>query len=187
MSTDFLTTAQAAVRLGIKPRRVCALIAAERLPAEKRGRAYVIRAKDVEAYRRPERPSKLTPEQWQQAIFRYRDGEPAATLAPEFGISKRALQQRLKAEGLLRPRGESQQLRFRTTLPAVIADPGAYAVARYATGESPYTISRALGWGIGGRYRVRRLLEARGVTLRTIAEAACERWKKESPRRENNG
>jgi excisionase family DNA binding protein len=44
---DFLTTKQAAQKLGITPRRVQALIEARRLPAQKFGRDYQIREKDL--------------------------------------------------------------------------------------------------------------------------------------------
>ncbi len=44
---DFLTTKQAAEKLGITPRRVQALIEAGRLPAQKFGRDYMIREKDL--------------------------------------------------------------------------------------------------------------------------------------------
>ena len=44
---DYLTTKQAAERLGITPRRVQALIEAERLPAQKFGRDYMIKEKDL--------------------------------------------------------------------------------------------------------------------------------------------
>lgn len=44
---EFLTTKQAAEKLGITPRRVQALIEARRLPAQKFGRDYMIREKDL--------------------------------------------------------------------------------------------------------------------------------------------
>jgi excisionase family DNA binding protein len=44
---DFLTTKQAAERLGITPRRVQALIEAGRLPAQKFGRDYMILEGDL--------------------------------------------------------------------------------------------------------------------------------------------
>jgi excisionase family DNA binding protein len=44
---DFLTTKQTAEKLGITPRRVQALIEAGRLPAQKFGRDYQIREKDL--------------------------------------------------------------------------------------------------------------------------------------------
>jgi excisionase family DNA binding protein len=44
---EYLTTKQAAERLGITPRRVQALIEAGRLPSEKFGRDYMIREKDL--------------------------------------------------------------------------------------------------------------------------------------------
>jgi excisionase family DNA binding protein len=57
---DYLTTKQAAERLGITPRRVQALIEAERLPAQKFGRDYMIREKDLKLIeeRKVGRPKK---------------------------------------------------------------------------------------------------------------------------------
>jgi excisionase family DNA binding protein len=53
-----LTTAQAAQKLGISPRRVLALIEAERLPAKPFGRVYMIEEKDLKLVknRKPGRP-----------------------------------------------------------------------------------------------------------------------------------
>jgi excisionase family DNA binding protein len=45
---EFLTTKQAAEKLGITPRRVQALIESGRLPAQKFGRDYQIKEKDLE-------------------------------------------------------------------------------------------------------------------------------------------
>jgi excisionase family DNA binding protein len=58
---DYLTTKQAAERLGITPRRVQALIEAERLPATKFGRDYQIREKDLKLVenRKRGRPKKI--------------------------------------------------------------------------------------------------------------------------------
>jgi excisionase family DNA binding protein len=58
---DFLTTKQAAERLGITPRRVQALIEAGRLPAQKFGRDYMIQEKDLKlvAERKVGRPKKV--------------------------------------------------------------------------------------------------------------------------------
>jgi excisionase family DNA binding protein len=44
---DFITTKEAAERLGITRRRVVALVTAGRLPATKFGRDYMIREKDL--------------------------------------------------------------------------------------------------------------------------------------------
>lgn len=53
-----LTTAQAAEKLGISPRRVLALIRAERLPAQPFGPTYMIQEKDLALVknRKPGRP-----------------------------------------------------------------------------------------------------------------------------------
>lgn len=53
-----LTTNQAAEILGVTPRRVLQLIASGRLPAEKHGRDWAIKATDLELVRvrRPARP-----------------------------------------------------------------------------------------------------------------------------------
>lgn len=61
---DFLTTKQAAERLGITPRRVQALIEAGRLPAQKFGRDYMIREKDLKLVedRKVGRPKKVDKE-----------------------------------------------------------------------------------------------------------------------------
>jgi excisionase family DNA binding protein len=61
---DFLTTKQAAERLGITPRRVQALVTAGRLPAQKFGRDYMIREKDLKLVeiRKVGRPKKADKE-----------------------------------------------------------------------------------------------------------------------------
>lgn len=61
---EFLTTKQAAEKLGITPRRVQALIEAERLPATKFGRDYQIREKDLKLVeeRKVGRPRKAKKE-----------------------------------------------------------------------------------------------------------------------------
>ena len=58
---DFLTTKQAAVKLGITPRRVQALIEAGKLPAQKFGRDYMIKEKDLKLVedRKVGRPKKF--------------------------------------------------------------------------------------------------------------------------------
>jgi excisionase family DNA binding protein len=57
---NYLTTKQAAERLGITPRRVQALIEAKRLPAQKFGRDYQIREIDLKLVenRKHGRPKK---------------------------------------------------------------------------------------------------------------------------------
>jgi excisionase family DNA binding protein len=57
---EFLTTKQAAERLGITPRRVQALIEAGRLPASKFGRDYMIKEDDLKLVenRKVGRPKK---------------------------------------------------------------------------------------------------------------------------------
>jgi excisionase family DNA binding protein len=57
---DFLTTKQAAKKLGITPRRVQALVTAGRLPATKFGRDYMIKEKDLKLVedRKVGRPKK---------------------------------------------------------------------------------------------------------------------------------
>ena len=57
---DFLITKQVAAKLGITPRRVQALIEAGRLPAQKIGRDYLIREKDLKLVeeRKVGRPKK---------------------------------------------------------------------------------------------------------------------------------
>jgi excisionase family DNA binding protein len=57
---ELLTTAQAAKKLKVTPRRVIALIEAGRLPASKLGRDYIIEATDLARVkdRRPGRPRK---------------------------------------------------------------------------------------------------------------------------------
>jgi len=57
---DFLTTKQVAERLGITPRRVQALVTAGRLPAQKIGRDYLIKEKDLKLVeiRKVGRPKK---------------------------------------------------------------------------------------------------------------------------------
>ena len=47
--SDLLTTAEAASRLGVSPSRILALIRADRLPARKAGRDWLIRADDLAA------------------------------------------------------------------------------------------------------------------------------------------
>lgn len=55
---NILTTTEAATRLGVSPRRVQALIKAGRLPAQKLGRDWMIRAQDLKLVedRKPGRP-----------------------------------------------------------------------------------------------------------------------------------
>ena len=57
---SLLTTKEVAERLGVSVRRVHALIQAERLPAQKFGRDYLIQEKDLKlvAERKPGRPRK---------------------------------------------------------------------------------------------------------------------------------
>lgn len=60
-STQILSVAEAADKLGVIPRRVRALIAARRLPAARLGeRAWAIRAEDLERVRvrKPGRPAQ---------------------------------------------------------------------------------------------------------------------------------
>ena len=59
-----LTTNEAAERLGVHVTRVRALIVAERLPAQKIGRDYMIRETDLKLVedRKPGRPPKQAPE-----------------------------------------------------------------------------------------------------------------------------
>ncbi|HEU0144657.1 MAG TPA: helix-turn-helix domain-containing protein [Nitrososphaera sp.] len=59
-----LTTKEVAERLGVSVRRVHALIQAERLPAGKFGRDYMIREEDLKsvADRKPGRPPKTKTE-----------------------------------------------------------------------------------------------------------------------------
>jgi excisionase family DNA binding protein len=58
---DFLTTKQAAEKLGITLGRVQALIETGRLPATKYGRDYMIREKDLKLVedRKVDRPKKV--------------------------------------------------------------------------------------------------------------------------------
>lgn len=53
-----ITTAEAAKKLGVSPRRVLALIQAKRLPAKPFGRVYMIEEKDLKLVknRKPGRP-----------------------------------------------------------------------------------------------------------------------------------
>jgi excisionase family DNA binding protein len=57
-----LTTAQAADKLGISPRRLLELIKDERLPAQPFGRTYMIQEKDLKLVknRKPGRPRTTT-------------------------------------------------------------------------------------------------------------------------------
>jgi excisionase family DNA binding protein len=61
---EFLTTKQAAEKLGITPRRVQALIEAGKLPATKFGRDYSIKEKDLKLVedRKVGRPKKIDKE-----------------------------------------------------------------------------------------------------------------------------
>jgi excisionase family DNA binding protein len=60
---DFLTTKQVAEKLGITPRRVQALIEVGKLPAQKFGRDYFIKEKDLKLveHRKVGRPRKVQP------------------------------------------------------------------------------------------------------------------------------
>lgn len=57
---EILTTAEAADRLGVSPRRIRALIKAKKLPAQLFGGVYMINAKDLAKVkdRKPGRPRK---------------------------------------------------------------------------------------------------------------------------------
>jgi excisionase family DNA binding protein len=57
---NLLTTKDVAEKLGVSVRRVHALIQAERLPAQKYGRDYLINEKDIKLVeeRKPGRPKK---------------------------------------------------------------------------------------------------------------------------------
>ena len=61
---NLLTTKKVAERLGVSVRRVHALIQAERLPAEKFGRDYMIKEEDLKSVedRKPGRPPKAKAE-----------------------------------------------------------------------------------------------------------------------------
>lgn len=58
---DFLTTNQVAEKLGVSLRRVQALVTSGRLPAQKIGRDYLIREKDLKLVeeRKVGRPRKI--------------------------------------------------------------------------------------------------------------------------------
>jgi excisionase family DNA binding protein len=60
---DYISTTQAAEKLKVSRRRVLALIAEGRLPAERLGREYLIRPKDLAKVkdRKPGRPPKAGP------------------------------------------------------------------------------------------------------------------------------
>jgi excisionase family DNA binding protein len=57
---NLLTTKEAAERLGVTTVRVCAMITAGRLPAERFGRAYMIKEADLKLVegRKPGRPPR---------------------------------------------------------------------------------------------------------------------------------
>ncbi len=57
---NFLTTKEAAGRLGVTTVRVCAMITAGRLPAQRFGRAYMIKEADLKLVqdRKPGRPAQ---------------------------------------------------------------------------------------------------------------------------------
>jgi len=76
---NLINTSQAAEVLGVSERRVRALIADERLPAQRVGRDYVINEEDLAlvADRKPGRPSKVSSSDTNEA------GQTAATLAEE--------------------------------------------------------------------------------------------------------
>lgn len=61
---EILTTKQAAERLGITPRGVQALVTAGRLPAQKFGRDYMIKEKDLKLVenRKVGRPKQIKKE-----------------------------------------------------------------------------------------------------------------------------
>lgn len=61
MVVKTLTTSEVAERLGITARRVRALIQAQQLPAEKKGRDYLINEKDLKLVknRKPGRPRRV--------------------------------------------------------------------------------------------------------------------------------
>lgn len=86
---SFIGTKKAAARLGISVRRVQALIAAGRLPAEKIGNSFAIRESDLKLLDgrkngRPKPACKRTSEEWDQILKKLlgpatRDLRPAST------------------------------------------------------------------------------------------------------------
>ena len=73
---SFIGTKEAAKRLNVSVRRVQALIAAGRLPAEKIGNSYAVRQADLDSLNgrkngRPKPPFERTQEEWNRILKKF--------------------------------------------------------------------------------------------------------------------
>ena len=93
---DYLTTQDAAEKLGISRQRVLALIHADRLPATKAGRDWLILPDDLESFKkRPQGNYKLTEDQSKLIRRLAQEGQPPEALAERFKVSIRTIYRHL--------------------------------------------------------------------------------------------
>ena len=93
---DYLTTQDAAEKLGVSRQRVLALIQADRLPATKAGRDWLILPADLASFeKRPQGNYKLTEDQSKLIRRLAGEGQPAEALAARFKVSVRTIYRHL--------------------------------------------------------------------------------------------
>jgi excisionase family DNA binding protein len=93
---DYLTTQEAAEKLGVSRQRVVVLIQADRLPATKAGRDWLILPADLESFeRRPQGNHKLTEDQSRLIRRLAGEGQPPEALAKRFKVSVRTIYRHL--------------------------------------------------------------------------------------------
>lgn len=93
---DYLTTEDAAKKLGVSRQRVLALIQTDRLPATKVGRDWLILPSDLENFeKRPQGNYKLTEDQSKLIRRLAQEGQPPAALAERFKVSIRTIYRHL--------------------------------------------------------------------------------------------
>jgi excisionase family DNA binding protein len=89
---EYISTKEAAKRLGVSYRRLLALIESGRLPAQKLLRDWFILPEDLKKVEyRPYGAFKLTREQIAEIKRRGAEGEHPNNLAQEFGVSPRTI------------------------------------------------------------------------------------------------
>ncbi|HQF62498.1 MAG TPA: helix-turn-helix domain-containing protein [Anaerolineaceae bacterium] len=94
---DFLTTRQAGEILGVTIERILALIHAGRLPAQKVGRDWLIKASDLANFsRRRQGNYKLSAEQIEQIRMLAAQGTGIEALADRFGVSARTIYRHIR-------------------------------------------------------------------------------------------
>lgn len=93
---DYLTTQDVAKKLAVSRQRVLALIQADRLPATKAGRDWLILPADLEKFeKRPQGNYKLTEDQSKLIRRLAQEGQPPEALAERFKVSIRTIYRHL--------------------------------------------------------------------------------------------